>query len=153
MTSTGVTKALFGAMALLIVQGCSMVSAPMSPSIASKPDVVEVPSAAPTALVRPVRMGQASWYGPGFSGKKTASGDVFDEEKFTAAHKTIPLGSRAKVTNLANGKTVEVEINDRGPFVPGRIIDLSQAAAQALGIVDRGTAKVQVDVLPDDGAQ
>ena len=98
-------------------------------------------------------MGQASWYGPGFSGKKTASGDVFDEEKFTAAHKTIPLGSRAKVTNLANGKTVEVEINDRGPFVPGRIIDLSQAAAQALGIVDRGTAKVQVDVLPDDGAQ
>lgn len=78
---------------------------------------------------------------------------MFDEEKFTAAHKTIPLGSRAKVTNLANGKSVEVEINDRGPFVEGRIIDLSQAAAQALGIIDRGVAKVRVDVLADDGTQ
>ena len=149
MKPAGVTRALVAGMALLIAQGCSMVSAPMSSSIA-EPDKVNAPVATPTAPVRPVRMGQASWYGPGFSGKKTASGDVFDEEKLTAAHKTIPLGSRAKVTNLANGKSVEVEINDRGPFVPGRIIDLSQAAAQALGIIDRGTAKVRVDVLPDD---
>lgn len=128
-----------------------MVSVPISSTAISNPDAIAV--SAPTAPVRPVRMGQASWYGPGFSGKKTASGDVFDEEKFTAAHKTIPLGSRAKVTNLANGKSVEVEINDRGPFIPGRIIDLSQAAAQALGIVDRGVAKVRVDVLPDDSIQ
>ena len=149
MKFTGVTRAFFVGVALLVAQGCSMVSEPMSSTVISKPDTVNIPSAAPTAPVRPVRMGQASWYGPGFSGKKTASGDVFDEEKFTAAHKTIPLGSRAKVTNLANGKSVEVEINDRGPFVEGRIIDLSQAAAQALGIIDRGTAKVRIDVLPD----
>ena len=153
MKPTAVMNALFGGMTLLIAQGCSTVSAPMSPSVISKPDTVEVPAATPSAPVRPVRVGQASWYGPGFSGKKTASGDRFDEQKFTAAHKTIPLGSRAKVTNLANGKSVQVEINDRGPFVQGRIIDLSQAAAQALGIIDGGIARVRVDVLPDDGAR
>jgi len=89
----------------------------------------------------------ASWYGPGFSGKTTASGDVFDETKMTAAHKTLPLGSKAKVTNLKNGKSVEVEINDRGPYVEGRIIDLSKAAARALGIVDHGVARVRVELL------
>ncbi|MGE5219904.1 MAG: septal ring lytic transglycosylase RlpA family protein [Chloroflexota bacterium] len=94
-------------------------------------------------------VGEASWYGPGFRGKKTASGDVFDDEKFTAAHKTLPLGSRVRVTNLSNKKFVEVEINDRGPFVAGRIIDLSRAAARRLGMIDDGTAKVQVELLGD----
>jgi rare lipoprotein A len=91
--------------------------------------------------------GVASWYGPGFSGKKTANGDIFDETKMTAAHKTLPLGTKAKVTNVNNGKSVEVEINDRGPYAEGRIIDLSQAAASAIGIIDRGVAKVRVESM------
>ena len=99
----------------------------------------------------PAHIGEASWYGPGFQGKKTASGEIFDDSKLTAAHKTIPLGSKAKVTNLTNGKTVEVKINDRGPFIDGRVVDLSQAAAEALGMIDRGTARVQIDLLPDRG--
>ena len=105
----------------------------------------------PTARARPnntrVLRGKASWYGPGFHGKKTASGVVFDQQKLTAAHKTIPLGSKAIITNLNNGNTVEVEINDRGPYVPGRIIDLSQAAANVLGFVESGTAPVRVELL------
>ena len=94
-----------------------------------------------------VLRGKASWYGPGFHGKKTASGEVFDQQKLTAAHKTIPLGSKAIVTNLNNGNTVEVEINDRGPYIPGRIIDVSHAAADALGFVASGTAPVRVELL------
>ena len=102
-----------------------------------------------SATVQPAHIGEASWYGPGFEGKKTASGEIFDDSKLTAAHKTIPLGSKAKVTNLTNGKTVEVKINDRGPFIDGRMVDLSRAAAKALGMIDRGTARVQIDLLPD----
>ena len=81
--------------------------------------------------------------------KKTASGEVFDQTKFTAAHKTIPLGRRARVTHLANGKSIEVLINDRGPYVAGRLIDLSQAAAEALGLIHNGVAKVQVELLDE----
>jgi rare lipoprotein A len=92
-------------------------------------------------------VGEASWYGPGFSGKTTASGEVFDETKMTAAHKTLPLGTKAKVTNLKDGKSVQVEINDRGPYAQGRIIDLSPAAAKALGIIHRGVVKVRVESL------
>ena len=91
--------------------------------------------------------GKASWYGPGFHGKLTASGEVYDESAMTAAHKSLPLGSKARVTNLKNGNSVEVTINDRGPFVPGRIIDLSRAAARALGIVDAGVATVRVELI------
>jgi rare lipoprotein A (peptidoglycan hydrolase) len=93
--------------------------------------------------------GTASWYGPGFHGKKTASGEIYDQNKLTAAHKTLPLGSKARVTNLDNGSAVEVEINDRGPFVDGRIIDLSRAAAGALGLVEAGTAPVRVELIGD----
>jgi rare lipoprotein A (peptidoglycan hydrolase) len=91
--------------------------------------------------------GHASWYGPGFHGKKTASGEIYDQTKLTAAHKTLPLGSKAKVTNLENGNTVEVQINDRGPFIEGRIIDMSQAAAGALGFVEAGIAPVRVEMV------
>jgi len=148
MKATIIIKGLLGGALLIAAQGCSTTSPPASSTALAKPDAVQTP-ASPAAPLGPVRVGEASWYGPGFSGRRTASGDVFDEEKFTAAHKTIPLGSRARVTNLANGKSIEVEINDRGPYVHGRIIDLSQAAAHALGIIDRGTAKVRVDVLPE----
>jgi rare lipoprotein A len=93
--------------------------------------------------------GTASWYGPRFHGKKTASGEIYNQHKLTAAHKTLPLGTKARVTNLDNGSTVEVEINDRGPFIEGRIIDLSRAAAGALGFVESGTAPVQVELIAD----
>jgi rare lipoprotein A len=91
--------------------------------------------------------GQASWYGPGFHGKKTASGEIFDQGRLTAAHKTLPLGTRAKVTNLENGNSVEVEINDRGPYVGDRVIDLSRAAANALGFVESGLTLVRIEPL------
>lgn len=78
--------------------------------------------------------GLASWYGPGFHGKRTASGERFNTNELTAAHKTLPFGTRVRVKSLTNGKEVVVRINDRGPFVKGRIIDLSQAAAQTLGL-------------------
>ncbi|HEY2920319.1 MAG TPA: septal ring lytic transglycosylase RlpA family protein [Candidatus Binatia bacterium] len=91
--------------------------------------------------------GKASWYGRGFHGKPTASGEVFDQRLMTAAHKTLPLGSRARVINLKNGNSVEVTINDRGPFEPGRIIDLSRAAAGELGILESGLAQVRIELL------
>jgi rare lipoprotein A len=94
--------------------------------------------------------GQASWYGPGFHGKKTASGEIFDQSRLTAAHKTLPLGTKAKVTNLENGNTVEVEINDRGPYVGQRVIDLSRAAANALGFVESGLTLVRIELLYEE---
>jgi rare lipoprotein A len=102
-----------------------------------------------TPTTKTVQRGAASWYGPGFRGKKTASGDSFDQAELTAAHRTFPLGSRAKVTNLKNGKTVVVEITDRGPFVDRRIIDLSKAAAEKLGMIGSGTAPVRVELLSE----
>ena len=97
--------------------------------------------------------GQASWYGPGFHGKKTASGKIFDQGKLTAAHKTIPLGTKAKVTNLQNGNTVEVEINDRGPYIGQRVIDVSHAAANALGFVESGLTLVRIELLPEESGR
>jgi len=89
--------------------------------------------------------GLASWYGRKFHGQKTSSGETYDMFAMTAAHKTLPIPSYAKVTNLANGKSVVVRINDRGPFHKGRVIDLSYAAAKRLGIVGRGSAMVEVE--------
>jgi rare lipoprotein A len=94
-----------------------------------------------------VEVGWASWYGKDFHGRRTASGAVYDMYQLTAAHKALPLGTSAMVTHLDNGKSVLVTINDRGPFVRGRIIDLSYAAAQALGMVEEGVAKVRVEVV------
>jgi rare lipoprotein A (peptidoglycan hydrolase) len=97
-------------------------------------------------------VGGASWYGPGFAGRRTASGEVFDPSDLTAAHRTLPFGTRVRVTDLETGGTVEVRINDRGPFSPGRVIDLSRAAASALDAVGRGVIDVRVDVLATNGA-
>ncbi|MFO1152659.1 MAG: septal ring lytic transglycosylase RlpA family protein [Rhodospirillales bacterium] len=93
-----------------------------------------------------VQSGVASWYGPGFHGRKTASGERFNQYQMTAAHKRLPLGTVATVTNLKNGKSVQVEINDRGPYVRGRIIDLSKAAADHLGMRNSGTTPVRLEV-------
>ncbi|MDD5632051.1 MAG: septal ring lytic transglycosylase RlpA family protein [Methylococcales bacterium] len=88
--------------------------------------------------------GKASWYGPGFQGQETASGETFDTNKMTAASPNLPLGTKVEVTNLEKNKKVEVEINDRGPYAKGRVIDLSGAAAKKLGMVKKGTVKVKV---------
>ena len=98
-----------------------------------------------------VERGVASWYGPGFHGNRTANGERFDMHQFTAAHRTLPLGSVARVRSLSNGRTVTVRINDRGPFVRGRILDLSLAAAQRLGMTGPGTDHVEVRVLGYQG--
>jgi len=91
--------------------------------------------------------GIASWYGPGFHGKKTSSGEVYDMHGMTAAHCILPLNTLVKVTNLANDKEIVVKINDRGPFVGERVIDLSHAAARKLGMVEKGITPVRVAVL------
>jgi rare lipoprotein A len=94
--------------------------------------------------------GLASWYGPDFHGKLTSNKEIYDMYDMTAAHQTLPFGTQVMVTNLANGRAATVRINDRGPFVGGRIIDLSYAAARVLGIVGPGTARVRLDVLRND---
>jgi len=86
------------------------------------------------AEANPLQSGGASWYGPGFHGRKTANGERFNTHAMTAAHRSLPFGTRVKVTNHRTGNSVVVRINDRGPFVGGRIIDLSQASARAIGI-------------------
>jgi len=101
----------------------------------------------PSSDTRPSQVGIASWYGPGFHGKATASGIVYDQNEFTAAHQTLPLGTRVLVTNMENGSTTEVTINDRGPFAKDRIIDLSRAAAETIGMIGPGTALVRIDVV------
>src|SRR5580658_1485159 len=117
-------------------------------------------SSAPTRAVRvkpeirnqtgknqPYQIGTASWYGEYFVGKPTASGEDFDMYDMTAAHPSLPLGSYVRVTNLRNGREVVVKVNDRGPIVPGRIIDLSYGAAQVLEFEHRGLQKVRLDLV------
>ena len=93
--------------------------------------------------------GMASWYGVPFHGRLAANGEVFDMEAMTAAHRTLPLGSMVRVVNLLNGKHVRVRINDRGPYVNGRILDLSHAAAAQLGMVEGGLSVIQLEVVGD----
>ena len=98
--------------------------------------------------------GKASWYGPGFHGKKTSSGERFDMNTLSAAHRTLPIPSYARVTNLSNGKSVVVRINDRGPFHGNRVMDLSKAAAKELGFIHTGRANVKVEqILPNGKGQ
>lgn len=114
------------------------------------PAKVKVPP--PPAPINVVsQTGIASWYGPGFHGLRTASGAIYNQYDLTAAHQTLPLGSRVIVINIQNGRSVEVLINDRGPFVKGRIIDLSYAAASGLGMVRPGTIPVRIEVI-DSGS-
>ncbi len=94
--------------------------------------------------------GIASWYGPSFHGKPTANGETFNQNALTAAHRTLPMPSMVRVTNLDNGRSIKVRINDRGPFKNGRIIDLSRRAADLLGFRRRGTAKVRVEIVTDE---
>lgn len=102
-----------------------------------------------TSMKGKVEHGGASFYGlnDGFHGRQTANGEIFNTYKMTAAHKTLPFGSKVKVTDKDSGRSVIVRINDRGPYVHGRIIDLSYAAAKKLGMVKKGVARVKIEVL------
>ena len=94
-----------------------------------------------------IEVGTGSWYGPGFHGKQTANGEIFDQTKLTAAHPTLPLPSTIAITNLANNRSLILRVNDRGPYIEGRIVDVSQRAAQILGFEKEGLATLQVEVL------
>jgi len=160
----GYTRSYLLAMSLglLLSQGCATLQRPSDITVPSEttapptPKISPTPSplvpAQPTVKKGPAvpaklpQTGEASWYGAQHQGKQTASGTIFDQAKLTAAHASLPFGSRIKVTNLANGKSVVVEITDRGPFAENRIIDLSQAAAKALGMIDSGTATVRLEL-------
>lgn len=124
------TVALAGALA-----GCSLLR-PM------------LPQPAPPPIDGGVQLGVASWYGPGFHGRRTASGEVYDQDALTAAHPSLPFGTRVRVTNLDNGRAVEVRINDRGPFVGGRAIDLSRAGARVIGLIGPGIGRVRIETVP-----
>jgi rare lipoprotein A len=121
--------------------------APTNIGRVGKPYVVNGRTYTPAYDPKYDRTGEASWYGPQHHGRKTASGEVFDQNRLSAAHTTLPLPSLVEVTDLATGRKLKVRVNDRGPFVPGRIIDLSKAAAEQLGIRTRGVAKVRVRYL------
>jgi len=107
-------------------------------------------SSRPPVVTAPVyeAVGQASYYGRKFHGRRTASGERYDMYAMTAAHPALKFGIRVEVTNLKNGRQVQVRINDRGPFIKGRIIDLSYAAAQQIGMLPQGVVKVRVRALP-----
>jgi rare lipoprotein A len=116
--------------------------------------IAVAPTAAPLAITEPEpvfeQVGKASWYGRHHQGKLTASGERFDMNELTAAHRSLPLDTKAKVTNLENGRSVEVTVNDRGPYVKGRVIDLSAQAAKELGLKKQGVGRVRIEVMPDD---
>ena len=126
------------------LESSSAAMIPHSPETQEASPAPTLPTLTPSTIIG---TGLASWYGAKHHGKRTASGEIFDQNKFTAAHRTLPWGSIVKVTNLDNGKAVEVRINDRGPFKKGRVIDLSRAAARALGMVQSGVSPVQIELL------
>jgi peptidoglycan lytic transglycosylase len=115
---------------LLLLAGCS-----------------HAPHPAPAPEAPPAEFGEASYYGPEFEGRKTASGERYHGDALTAAHRTLPFGTRVRVTDLSNGRTVDVVVNDRGPHRRGRIVDLSRSAAEQLHMVGRGVAQVRVEVI------
>jgi rare lipoprotein A len=107
-----------------------------------------VPSSVKPAPIGETETGIASWYGVPYNGRRSANGEVYDMEKLTAAHRSLPFDTWVEVTNLANRKSVDVRITDRGPFVKGRIIDLSLAAAREIDMVAAGTVRVRIKVIP-----
>jgi rare lipoprotein A len=144
---TNLTQAL--AIALLVGGGAAQ-HLPKSGSAYTKTEATEISKAAARISPKtpPYQVGTASWYGEDFAGKPTASGEPFNMYDLTAAHPTLPLGTMVKVTNLKNRRAVVVRINDRGPLVPGRIIDVSYSTARALKFQGQGTQRVRLDVLP-----
>lgn len=144
---------IVGVTLLGCIAGCSLkqepVPLPPVPQAHEKVAPAPVPQAkekaAPAEHPETTQVGTASWYGPGFHGRETASGETFDQHALTAAHRTLPLGTEATVTNLETGQSVNVTINDRGPYVQGRQLDLSRAAAQQIGLTKTGVTKVKIE--------
>jgi rare lipoprotein A len=138
-----------GALALLVLAGCGAVPGAVAPPVAEPvvvaPPVLSEPKPAPKGAEI---VGVASWYGKWHHGKKTASGAKFDRHALTAAHKSLKLGTKVEVTNLANRQSVVLLINDRGPYVRGRVLDVSEGAAKKLGFHAKGLARVRIRVLP-----
>lgn len=145
-------RAALAAAALLAAAGCAHRGAPAAeatpaPEVRRSPPP---PASGRAAQGRHVEVGLASYYGPRFHGRRTASGARYDQEAMTAAHPTAPFGTRLRVTCLESGRAVVVTVNDRGPFVKGRVVDVSVRAARALGILERGLARVRVERLADE---
>ena len=144
---------------LLLSQGCAILQRPSDTAAPTEttaqpapkqPETVKPPiKKTPAVQATLPQTGEASWYGAQHQGKRTANGEIFDQGLLTAAHRTLPFGSKMKVTNLANGNSVEVKINDRGPFAEDRIIDLSRAAAKALEMLQSGKATVRLELSSD----
>jgi rare lipoprotein A len=128
------------------------IGADTSPHEAAAPTLQVLPVAAVPANSAYRQVGIASWYGGRHQGRTTASGEIFDENRLTAAHRTLPLETKARVTNLENGRSVEVTVNDRGPYIRGRVIDLSARAAKELGMAQRGLALVRIEVVRQETA-
>jgi rare lipoprotein A len=138
--------------AMLAVAAVLMLGMPASdPRAAGAPDVGALATAIERGLVTAVQEGLVSWYGAAFHNRPTASGELFDSTGMTMAHPTLPFGTRVKVTNVRNGRSVVVRVNDRGPFVGQRIADLSRAAAEQLGMLKRGVVKARIEVV--DGTE
>ena len=153
-------KLLLGALVVALAAGCSPSPVYHSGNTTRAPKHAKTPAAPTSSNAHPVdvgsvstagayQLGVASYYGKTFHGRKTANGETFNMYKLTAAHRVLPLGTMARVTNLTNGRWVEVKVNDRGPFVEGRILDLSFAAALELEMVKAGTAKVMIELVKD----
>jgi len=126
-----------------------LVCASAVPALAGRSEPANVGSHRPANPM--VQVGTASWYGRWHAGRLTANGERFNPQAMTCAHRTLPLGSVVKVTDIATGKNVSLEVNDRGPYVKGRILDLSEAAATALGVGDKGVMVVRVEVVSTVG--
>jgi rare lipoprotein A len=139
-----VLSSLMTACFLAVSMGAATVPNHPTPQARSKPQVAQTESK--SRKPQPYQVGVASWYGKAFHGRTTANGENFDMFELTAAHRKLPLGTYVKVTNLRNGKWVVVRVNDRGPYVGERILDLSYAAARMLEI-NRGLAKVRLDIV------
>jgi rare lipoprotein A len=137
-----------GLMIGLMIVGLGAAQGPTSSEASSaQTSRIPKPEVRKQAKSKPYQVGTASWYGEFFDGKPTASGEDYDMYDMTAAHPTLPLGSYVRVTNLRNGRAVVVKVNDRGPIVPGRIIDLSYGAAQVLNFQKRGLQTVRLDLV------
>lgn len=144
---SGPWRRCFGLVCVLAVSATTMPEAaprvPVGP-VVSVADTQELPAPVRPAKVVPAKFVTASWYGPHHHGRPTASGELFDAAGLTAAHRTLPFGTRLAVTNPENSRTVEVRVNDRGPYVAGRSLDLSEAAARAIGIHAKGIATIKI---------
>lgn len=134
--------ALASVIIALLLGGCSLVGPGTPPSVAPPP-----PAATGPIAIGWTQEGFASWYGEPFHGRTTSSGEVYDMEGMTAAHRTLPFGTVVRVENLGNGKSATLRINDRGPFIEGRIIDLSRWAARELEMLGSGVAQVRVTII------